>query len=63
MKASSTTRTASPHNIAFVDEEYWFPHAANVYKLAWQQAKAGSFADLTLTPTYLRGPEAIPKTF
>ncbi|HRT49371.1 MAG TPA: tRNA (adenosine(37)-N6)-threonylcarbamoyltransferase complex dimerization subunit type 1 TsaB [Anaerohalosphaeraceae bacterium] len=56
-------RFAAP-NIAFVDEEYWFPHAANVYKLAWQQAKAGSFADpLTLTPTYLRGPEAIPKTF
>lgn len=50
--------------IAFLDQEYWFPTAANVYKLAREQAKAGSFSDpLTLVPAYIRGPGAVPKAF
>ncbi len=44
--------------IAILPERYWSPHAANVYRLGRQKARAGQFADpLTLTPLYLRGPE------
>jgi tRNA threonylcarbamoyladenosine biosynthesis protein TsaB len=41
--------------IQFLDEKYWNPRAENVYKLGWEKALAGQFADpLTLQPTYLR---------
>jgi len=54
-------RFAAPH-VLFLDEQYWFPTAAAVYKLAAEQAKAGNFSDpLTLAPSYIRGADAIPK--
>jgi tRNA threonylcarbamoyladenosine biosynthesis protein TsaB len=44
--------------IRFLDEKYWNPRAEKVYKLGWQKALAGQFADpLTLQPTYLRKPD------
>jgi tRNA A37 threonylcarbamoyladenosine modification protein TsaB len=44
--------------IRFLDEKYWNPRAEKVYKLGWQKALAGQFADpLTLQPTYLRRPD------
>jgi tRNA threonylcarbamoyladenosine biosynthesis protein TsaB len=48
--------------VSFLDEEYWFPSAINVYKLAMEQAKSGNFSDpLTLAPAYIRGAGATPK--
>ena len=42
-----------------LDEKLWNPSAANVHRLGWQKANLGGFADpLTLTPNYLRGPDA-----
>jgi tRNA threonylcarbamoyladenosine biosynthesis protein TsaB len=44
--------------IRFLDEKYWNPRAEKVYKLGWEKALAGQFADpLTLQPTYLRRPD------
>jgi tRNA threonylcarbamoyladenosine biosynthesis protein TsaB len=49
-------------NIRFLDETLWNPSAANVHKLGWHKANLGDFADpLTLTPNYLRGPDAKTK--
>jgi len=46
----------------FLDQEFWSPRAANVHALGWQLALAGTFTDpLTLTPNYLRQPEAKEK--
>lgn len=50
-------------NVRLLDEKFWNPSAANVYKLGWELAKNGQFADpLTLIPNYIRGPDAIIKT-
>ena len=44
--------------VIILPEQYWSPHASNVYRLGYQKAQAGRFADpLPLTPFYLRGPE------
>ena len=49
-------------NIRVHDEKFWNPSAANVHKLGRWLAKKGQFADpLTLTPNYIRGPDAIVK--
>ena len=49
-------------NIRVLDEKYWNPSAANVHKLGWELAMNGQSADpLTLTPNYVRGPDAIVK--
>jgi tRNA threonylcarbamoyl adenosine modification protein YeaZ len=49
-------------NVLILDEKYWSPRASNVYRLGYQKAQAGLFADaLTLTPFYLRGPLVTPK--
>ncbi len=49
-------------NIRVLDENFWNPFAANIHKLGWELAKDGQFADpLTLTPNYIRGPDAIVK--
>ncbi|MFA5252061.1 MAG: tRNA (adenosine(37)-N6)-threonylcarbamoyltransferase complex dimerization subunit type 1 TsaB [Phycisphaerae bacterium] len=49
--------------IKFLDEKYWNPRAENVYKLGWEKALAGQFADpLTLQPTYLRKPDIKEKS-
>jgi tRNA threonylcarbamoyladenosine biosynthesis protein TsaB len=45
--------------VRVLDEKFWNPSAANVHRLGWQKAQLGDFADpLTLTPNYLRGPDA-----
>ena len=52
--------------VRVLDEKFWNPSAANVHRLGWQKAcpsgrraRLGDFADpLTLTPNYLRGPDA-----
>jgi tRNA threonylcarbamoyladenosine biosynthesis protein TsaB len=49
-------------NIRFLDEKFWNPSAVNIHKLGWQKALNGEFTDpLTLTPNYIRGPDAIVK--
>ena len=49
-------------NIRVLDEKFWNPSAANIHLLGWQLANQGQFADpLTLTPNYVRGPDAIVK--
>ena len=49
-------------NIRVLDEKFWNPSAANVHKLGRQLAMQNQFADpLTLTPNYIRGPDAIVK--
>ncbi|MBN1507614.1 MAG: tRNA (adenosine(37)-N6)-threonylcarbamoyltransferase complex dimerization subunit type 1 TsaB [Sedimentisphaerales bacterium] len=49
-------------NVRLLDEVYWSPRAANVYRLGYQKAQAGLFADaLTLAPFYLRGPQVTIK--
>ncbi|MBN2019994.1 MAG: tRNA (adenosine(37)-N6)-threonylcarbamoyltransferase complex dimerization subunit type 1 TsaB [Sedimentisphaerales bacterium] len=51
-------------NVRVLDEKYWYPSSANVYKMGLELAKQGLFADpLTLTPNYLRGPDAKVKRF
>lgn len=48
--------------ITVLDESCWYPQAENVYKLGTEKAKQAKFADpLTLTPHYLRGPQAVVK--
>lgn len=48
--------------IRFLDQKYWSPRAGKVYLLGWQKALADQFADpVTLTPNYLRPPEAEEK--
>ena len=48
--------------ITVLDESCWYPRAENVYKLGTEKAKQANFADpLTLTPNYLRGPQAVVK--
>jgi tRNA threonylcarbamoyl adenosine modification protein YeaZ len=43
-------------NIRVLDEKFWNPSAANVYRLGWEMAKQNQFVDpLTLSPNYLRG--------
>jgi tRNA threonylcarbamoyl adenosine modification protein YeaZ len=45
-------------NVRVLDEKFWNPSAANVYRLGREMAKSSRFADpLTLTPNYLRGPD------
>lgn len=49
--------------ISFFDEKYWRPRAAKVHLLGCQKALRAEFADpMTLTPNYLRGPDAKIKT-
>ena len=49
-------------NIRVLDEKFWNPSAANIHFLGWQLANQGQFTDpLTLTPNYIRGPDAIVK--
>ncbi|HEY5504928.1 MAG TPA: tRNA (adenosine(37)-N6)-threonylcarbamoyltransferase complex dimerization subunit type 1 TsaB [Sedimentisphaerales bacterium] len=49
-------------NIRVLDEKFWNPSAVNIHLLGWQLANQGRFADpLTLTPNYVRGPDAIVK--
>jgi tRNA threonylcarbamoyladenosine biosynthesis protein TsaB len=49
-------------NVSVLDEKFWNPSAANVHRLGWHKAQLGEFADpLTLTPNYIRGPDAIVK--
>jgi tRNA threonylcarbamoyladenosine biosynthesis protein TsaB len=49
-------------NIRVLDEKFWNPSAANIHRLGRQLASQGRFADpLTLTPNYIRGPDAIVK--
>ncbi len=49
-------------NIRVLDEKFWNPSAANIHRLGWQLALQCQFADpLTLTPNYIRGPDAIVK--
>jgi tRNA threonylcarbamoyladenosine biosynthesis protein TsaB len=49
--------------ISFFDEKYWRPRAAKVHLLGRQKALRVEFADpMTLTPNYLRGPDAKIKT-
>jgi len=49
-------------NIRVFDEKFWNPSAANIHRLGWQLALQCQFADpLTLTPNYVRGPDAIVK--
>jgi len=46
----------------FLDQKYWSPRASNVHLLGWQMAIAHQFADpLTITPKYIRLPEAQEK--
>jgi tRNA threonylcarbamoyladenosine biosynthesis protein TsaB len=48
--------------ISIVDKEFWNARAAAVLKLGVQKAARGEFSDpLTLTPHYLRGPDAVAK--
>lgn len=45
--------------IRILDEKFWTPLAASVYRLGRQKALLGQFSDpLTLTPNYLRKPDA-----
>jgi tRNA threonylcarbamoyladenosine biosynthesis protein TsaB len=46
-------------NVRILDEKFWNPSAASVHRLGLQKALLNDFADpLTLTPNYLRGPDA-----
>ncbi len=45
--------------VRFFDEQYWSPRAGKVHLLGRQMALKGQFADpVTLTPNYLRRPDA-----
>jgi tRNA threonylcarbamoyladenosine biosynthesis protein TsaB len=49
-------------NVSVLDEKFWNPSAANIHLLGRQLALQNQFADpLTLTPNYIRGPDAIVK--
>ena len=44
--------------VRVLDREFWSPHAARLYALGRQKARAGRFTDpLKLAPFYLRGPQ------
>jgi len=46
--------------IELLDESLWYPRAAKLYDVARRKIKREGFADpLTLTPRYLRRPEAV----
>jgi tRNA threonylcarbamoyladenosine biosynthesis protein TsaB len=46
-------------NIKILDEKFWSPRAANVFKMGTRLAAEGKFADpVSLVPFYLRRPEA-----
>jgi len=50
-------------SIRFLDQKYWSSKVSKVLLLGWQKALAGQFADpTTLTPNYLRRPEAEEKS-
>jgi len=52
-------KSFSAPGLEILDKKYWAPDAAQVYEIGSRLAKAGSFADpITLTPLYLRQPEA-----
>ncbi len=45
--------------VRVLDEKFWNPSAASVHRLGWHKARLAQFTDpLTLTPNYLRGPDA-----
>ena len=49
--------------VRFFEEKYWSPQAKKVHLLGWKMASTGQFADpLTLTPHYLRRPQAEVKS-
>jgi tRNA threonylcarbamoyladenosine biosynthesis protein TsaB len=49
-------------NICVLDEKFWNPSAVNIHKLGRQLALQNQLSDpLTLTPNYIRGPDAIVK--
>ena len=46
-----------------IDEDYWYPHAANLYFIGRKLAQEGKFVNApTLKPLYLRGPDAVEKS-
>lgn len=48
--------------VRILDEQYWYPRAANVYRLGRARAVQGCFDDpATMLPRYLRQAEAIKK--
>ena len=48
--------------VYFLDEVHWYPNASKLHRLGYKLAQANQFADpLTLTPTYLRKPDAKEK--
>jgi len=50
------------HGIHILDRSLWSPQALNVHSLGWKLATQNKFADpLTLTPHYIRRPEAEEK--
>ena len=52
----------SGDGLIWLDEGLWSGRAANVHRCGWLRAQAGQFADAeTLTPIYLRRPEAIDR--
>jgi tRNA threonylcarbamoyladenosine biosynthesis protein TsaB len=49
--------------VRFFDEKYWSPRASNVHRLGRQMALEGRFVEpLSLTPNYVRRPDATPKS-
>lgn len=51
------------NGVSFFDEKYWSPRAKNVHLLGWEMASIDQFSDpLTLTPNYLRRPQAEEKS-
>jgi tRNA threonylcarbamoyladenosine biosynthesis protein TsaB len=49
-------------NTRVLDEKFWNPSAANIYRLGRQLALQNQFADpLTLIPNYIRGPDVTVK--
>ena len=49
--------------VSFFDEKHWSPRAKKVHLLGWKMSSVGQFADpLTLTPNYLRRPQAEVKS-
>jgi tRNA threonylcarbamoyladenosine biosynthesis protein TsaB len=48
--------------VRILNEKLWNPSAANVHRLGWQKSQLGQSTDpLTLTPNYLRSPDAKTK--
>lgn len=47
----------------FLEPDLWQPRARNLFRLGLQKTDHGQFADpLTLIPTYIRKPDAVPKS-